>query len=192
MLGRKVNHPLGSTASLRYSVSHVHSRSFEPTFVANSFRQFSSDTDSDDVGRRKDQVRASLSNVAVGFIDDVDNFIQGHSRDHRVVLDFRAIRHVSNFVLALDGDYAGVELESVCWQSLCDRFPDTACTVLCRESESGIRAPKAGVSVLSDFRRGCSLPVACDGLVQDILDNELERRSGDSLAKPLALHLCDQ
>lgn len=57
------------------------------TFVANSIREFTTDTNTDNVSRREDKLLSDLLGLSIGFIDNLGNLVQGHGGDHVVVLD---------------------------------------------------------------------------------------------------------
>ena len=61
------------------------------TFIANSLRQDTSETDTNNMSGREDELATSLLDRFVSTINDVDNLIQRHSRDHGVILNRRAV-----------------------------------------------------------------------------------------------------
>lgn len=73
--------------------------------------------------------------------DHLDDFVQWHSRDQRVVLDGCTVVQVGNLVLRLDLGHDLLEGEVLLGESLGDGFPDSSGSISSWESESSVRSP---------------------------------------------------
>lgn len=112
----------------------------EPALVADTGRKDTTDSDTNDVGRRVDELPRGLAEV-LGLVNDLADLVEGHGRDHAAVRNGRAVREVSNLLLSFDALDRRAELESLGGKGLGDRLPDSSGTVAGGEAESGVGSP---------------------------------------------------
>lgn len=122
--------------------------------------------------RREVQALGKADELLVAYL--LDELVEVHGGDKLLVADLGAVTHGDDLLLSVDLGNLTLLAEHLLLlgQSVGNGDPDTTSTVAGREAEGGVRPPVSG------------------GLVQDdVLGNELDIGSSNTLAEPLALHL---
>lgn len=112
----------------------------EPALVTDARGKDATDSDTDNVRRREDELARDGAEVLC-LVDDLGDEVERGGRDHRAVRDGGAVRKVGNLLVSLDTLDRLVEGEALLRESLGDGLPDTSSTVTGREAESGVGTP---------------------------------------------------
>jgi hypothetical protein len=144
----------------------------EPALVTNALWSLATETDTNNVGGRVEEALAEIDELLVAH--GLNERIDGHGVDELLVVDDCAVVQVYLVAVGINlGDPAVVAVSCLgIWQCLCNSLPDTTGTVSCGEAEGGV-----------------GTPVSCGLVVDDVVDDTLDIGGGDTLSKPLALHL---
>lgn len=144
----------------------------QPALVTNALWSLAAETDTNNVGGGVEETLAEIDELLVAH--ELDELIDSHGVDQLLVVDDCAVAEVYLVAVGINlGDLAVVTVSCLgVWQCLCDGLPDTTGTVSCGEAEGGVGAP-----------------VSCGLVVDDVVDDTLDVGGGDTLSKPLALHL---
>ena len=147
-------------------------REVEPALVADSLRASATNTNTNDVSGRVEELLAQTNQFLVAH--QLRKMINSHGGDELLVSDSGAILQLHSSVVGVDLDNGALLTEAglLLGDSVGDGNPDTASTTVGREAESGV-----------------GTPVTC-GLVQDnVGGHSLDVGSSDTLTEPSALHL---
>ena len=144
----------------------------QPALVSDALRADTTQTNTNDVGAGVEETLGEVDELLVAHL--LGKLVDGHGVDQLVVADGGSISERDNLLLGVDLGHLTLLVEALLLlgDSVGNSNPDTTGTVTGREAESGVGAPVTGNLVEND-----------------ILGDELDIRSGDTLTKPLALHL---
>lgn len=143
-----------------------------PALVSNSLGALATDTNTDNVGGRVEELLASINELLVA--DLLHEVVNSHGGDQLVVANGGAVTQSNSLVASVDlGDLALLtEASLLLGESVGNGNPDASGTTTSGETESSVRSP-----------------VSCS-LVQDNVGGDgLHVGSGHTLAEPGALHL---
>lgn len=144
----------------------------QPALVSDALRADTTQTNTNDVGAGVVETLGEADELLVAHL--LGKLVDGHGVDQLVVADGGAISEGDNLLLGVDlGDLTLlVEALLLLGDGVGNSNPDTTSTITGREAESGVGAP-----------------VTSNLVEDDVLGDELDIRSGDTLTEPLALHL---
>ena len=144
----------------------------EPALVTDSLGTSATDTNTDDVGRRVEELLGQTDQLLVAH--HLGKMINGHGGDELLVSDGGAILQGYCSVVGVHLDHGALLTEAsfLLGDSVGNGNPDTTSTAAGREAESGVRTPVTG------------------GLVQDnVGSHSLDVGGSDTLTEPSTLHL---
>lgn len=144
----------------------------QPALVTDALRALTSQTDTNDVGRRVVQTLAEADELLVAH--GLDELVHSHGGDELLVLDGGAVGELDGLLGSINLADLTVLAEAglLLGESVGNSNPDTTGTIASREAESGVGAP-----------------VTSDLVQDDVLGDELQVGGSNTLTQPLSLHL---
>lgn len=143
-----------------------------PALVTNALRPLTSQTNTNDVGRRVEETLTESGELLVAH--GLDQVVNSHGRNQLLVTDGSTVAQGNDLLCCIDLRDLSLLTKSllVVREGVGDGNPDTTGTVTSREAEGSVGAPVTG------------------NLAKDsVLDSRLDIRCSHTLTEPLALHL---